>query len=104
MKKIPLIIPSITDEDITLAAEVLRSGMLVQGKEVLKAEESLGKLTSSPHAVMVSNGTASLHLALIAMDVKPGDEVIVPAFSYIASANAIELAGAVPVFVDIDIR
>ena len=55
-------------------------------------------------AIAVSNGTATLHLALLISGVGPGDEVIVPALSYIATANVVELVGAKPVFVDIDIR
>jgi perosamine synthetase len=103
MKKIPLIIPTINDQDIEVAVEVLRSGMLVQGKQVALAEDKISQLTNTSQAIMVSNGTASLHLALIALGIKANDEVIVPAFSYVATANVVELIGAIPVFVDIDI-
>jgi perosamine synthetase len=100
---IPLAKPNITEADIALVAEVLRSGMLVQGKYAEALENSFAQLSGTGYASALSNGTATLHLALTALGIKPGDEVIVPAFSYIATANVVELVGAKPVFVDIDI-
>lgn len=99
---IPLAKPNILEKDILLVAEVLRSGMLVQGKYVAQLENSFIKYTGSKHASAVSNGTATLHLALKTLGIKEGDEVIVPAFSYMATANVVELVGAKPIFVDID--
>jgi dTDP-4-amino-4,6-dideoxygalactose transaminase len=96
--------PDITDQDIAAVTEVLKSGMLVQGKKVAELEETLAAYLGAEHAIALSNGTSTLHLALIALGVGPGDEVIVPAFSYIATANVVELVGAAPIFVDIDIR
>jgi len=101
---IPLAKPNIINKDIDLVVEVLRSGMLVQGKYVAELENSFISLTGSKFASALSNGTATLHLALIALGIKEGDEVIVPAFSYVATANVVELVGAKPVFVDIDIQ
>lgn len=101
---IPLAKPNIIEKDIELVVEVLKSGMLVQGKYVAELENAFTKLSSSKYASALSNGTATLHLALVALDIKAGDEVIVPAFSYIATANVVELVGARPVFVDIDIK
>jgi len=101
---IPLAKPNILKHDIDLVAEVLQSGMLVQGKYVSELEKSFMSLSNSPFASALSNGTATLHLALKALDIKEGDEVIVPAFSYIATANVVELVGAKPIFVDIDIN
>lgn len=101
---IPLAKPNILDKDIDLVSEVLRSGMLVQGKYVTELENSFVKLTQAKYASALSNGTATLHLALIALGVKEGDEVIVPAFSYVATANVVELVGAKPIFVDIDLK
>lgn len=72
------------------------------GEFVSEAEGHLRSLTSSPHALVTCNGTASLHLALMALGIGQGDEVIVPSFTYIASVNAILYVGAEPVFVDID--
>jgi dTDP-4-amino-4,6-dideoxygalactose transaminase len=103
MDFIPLAQPGINEADIERAVEVLRSGMLVQGKNVEVFEKAFAKFHGVEHAIAVSNGTATLHLALIASGIGMGDEVIVPAFSYVATANAVELVGATPVFVDIDI-
>jgi perosamine synthetase len=99
---IPLASPDIRQEDIDRVVAVLRSGMLVQGSKVKEAESALAAFTGAAHAGLVSNGTASLHLALIALGVGPGDEVIIPAFSYVATANVVELVGAKCVFVDIE--
>lgn len=98
---IPLMIPAINDGDIASAVNVLKSGMLVQGREVETLEKRFAGYVGVEHAIAVSNGTASLHLALLALGIGKGDEVIVPAFSYIATANVVELVGATPVFVDI---
>ncbi len=100
---IPLARPDIRDEDIKCAVEVLQSGMLVQGKNVELAESKLSKLLNSENAALLSNGTATLHAALISLGIGKGDEVIVPAFSYVATANVVELVGATCVFCDIDI-
>lgn len=101
--KYPLMIPNITEPDISAVTAVLRSGMLTQGEQVGLLEETVSSTTKVDESIAVSNGTASLHLALIALGVGPGDEVIVPAFSYIATANVVELVGAIPIFVDIDL-
>lgn len=100
---IPLAKPNILEKDINLVVDVLRSGMLVQGKYVSELEKTFTALTSATYASALSNGTATLHLALIALGIKAGDEVIVPAFSYVATANVVELVGATPVFVDINL-
>lgn len=101
---IPLAKPNITDKDINLVVEVLKSGMLVQGKYAEELEHKFAKLSNTQFASVLSSGTATLHLALIALGVKMGDEVIVPAFSYMATANVVELIGAKPIFVDIDLQ
>jgi perosamine synthetase len=99
---IPLSRPRITDEDISAVVEVLRSGQLVQGVQVERLEAEIAAHIGVEHAIALSNGTATLHLALLALGIGPGDEVIVPAFSYVATANVVELVGATPVFVDIE--
>lgn len=99
---IPLMVPDIRDEDIQEVVEVLKSGMLVQGKYVNLLEDRFAGFVGTKYAVAVSNGTASLHIALKAHGIGAGDEVIVPAFSYIATANVVELVGATPIFVDIE--
>lgn len=101
---IPLASPDIREEDIAAAVRVMRSGMLVQGPEVALLEKDFAAFTGAAHAVAASNGTATLQLALRALGIGPGDEVIVPALSYIATANVVELAGATPVFVDVQER
>jgi perosamine synthetase len=101
---IPLASPDIRESDIAAVGAVLRSGMLVQGSIVREAEAAIVSFTGASHAGLLSNGTASLHLALLALGVGPDDEVILPAFSYVATANVVELVGARCVFVDIDLN
>ena len=96
--------PYIPDRAIGSVVEVLKSGSLVQGEWVLKFEQVLNDYVGAGHAVLVSSGTAALHLALVAAGIKPGDEVIVPAFTFPATANVVELIGARPVFVDIGLE
>jgi perosamine synthetase len=82
---------------------VLDSGMLAQGPEVAAFEAEFSEITGASHSVAVNSGTSALHLGLIAAGVRPGDEVIVPSFTFAATANAVSLAGATPVFADVDI-
>ncbi len=96
--------PNLLAEDIEAVVEVLKSGNLVQGQKVLEFEQKIARYNGCDYVTAVSNGTASLHLALVTLNIGTGDEVIIPAFSYIATANAIELVGAKPVFVDIDLE
>jgi len=103
MEFIPLTSPDIRDEDIEAVVKVLRSGMLVQAQNVTDFENAMVSFTKTGQAIAVSNGTATLHLALVALGIGSGDEVIVPALSYVATANVVELVGATPVFVDIDL-
>lgn len=102
-KFIPLSSPDIRQQDIDEVVRVLKTGMLVQGVEVERLESEVASLVGVRNCIAVSNGTASLHLCLTALGIGKGDEVIVPAFSYVATANVVELAGATPVFVDIDL-
>jgi len=98
---IRLTIPSIEEDDLAAVREVLASGYLVQGPRVAAFERAVADRVGVRHAVAVSNCTAALHLSLLALDVRPGDLVVVAAYSYTATANVIELCGAQPVFVDI---
>ncbi len=93
--------PYFPPEAVEAATAVLKSGNLVQGEYVLKFEKELSAFLNVKHAVVVSNGTAALHLSLMSLGIGPGDEVIVPAFTFPATANVVELVGARPVFVDI---
>jgi perosamine synthetase len=99
---IPAAKPLVGDEERAAVDRVLASGMIAQGPEVAAFEDEFSKLVGGRHCVAVNSGTSALHMALIAMGVKPGDEVVVPSFSFAASANSIRLAGAEPVFVDIE--
>lgn len=99
---IPLSRPLIGEEEIAAVVAVLESGMLASGERVLRFEQAFAEAVGTSHAVAVGSGTAALHLALLAMGVGPGDEVIVPSFTFAATANVVRLIGAVPVFADID--
>jgi dTDP-4-amino-4,6-dideoxygalactose transaminase len=94
--------PDITEADIAAVAEVLRSGQLVQGAQVAAFERAVARYTEGGDVVAVSNGTAALHLALLALGVVPGDRIGVATFSWPATANVIVLCGARPVFIDIE--
>lgn len=94
--------PDLRDEDIAQAVAVLRSGMLVQGENVAAFERKLETFAQLPHAVVVSSGTAALHVALKALDIGPGDAVLAPAFTFPATANVIEALGAETVLCDVD--
>jgi len=98
---IRLTIPSIEEEDLRVVSETLATGYLVQGVQVKSFEEKIAAYTKAKYAVAVSNCTAALHLALLALNVKAGDLVAVSSYSWIATANVIELCGAQPVFIDI---
>jgi perosamine synthetase len=98
---VPLARPDLGDAEIAAVAEVLRSGWVMQGPQVEAFERELGAFTGAPHACAVSSGTAALHLALVALGVRPGDEVVTVSHSFIATANSVRHAGATPVFVDI---
>jgi len=102
-KMIKLSKPYITEDCISNVIAVLRSGNLVQGENVKKMEENIISYLNVKYAVAVSSGTAALHLALLALGVGPDDEVIVPAFTFPATANAVELVGAKTVLVDINL-
>jgi dTDP-4-amino-4,6-dideoxygalactose transaminase len=97
---IKLIEPNITEAEIKAVTRVLKNGMLVNGPVVEHFEQLLAEYIGVSHAVCVSSGTAALHLALLVSDIKIGDEVIVPAFTFPATANVVEFLGARPVFVD----
>lgn len=99
---IRLAAPDIGAEDIEAVAAVLRSGYLVQGERVRAFEERVAAFVGARHAVAVSNCTAALHLALVALGIGPGDRVAVTTYSWPATANVIALCGAEPVFVDIE--
>ncbi len=93
------------ESEYQAVVEVLRTGMLVQGPRVAAFEQAAQQWLSPGHqAVAVSNGTAALHLALVSLSIGLGDAVLLPTYSWPATANVVELVGAQPVFVDIDSR
>src|SRR5271156_6452871 len=100
--RIPLSSPDITEPEIDAVAAVLRSPHLSLGPKLEEFEAAFTTLTQVPHAIAVSSGTAGLHLAVKALNIGEGDEVLVPSFTFIAAANAIRYERATPVFVDID--
>jgi perosamine synthetase len=100
--RIPLSSPDITEAEIEAVSAVLRTNTLSLGPQLIEFEQALAAYHQTPHAIAVSSGTAALHLALLALFIGPGDEVIVPSFTFIAVANAVRYVGATPVFADID--
>ena len=102
VRNVPVARPSIGTEEEAAVLAVLRSGWISQGPRVAEFEKRFAEYVGAAHAVAVSSCTTALHLALVAGGVKPGDDVLCPSLSFIATANCIKYAGANPVFVDID--
>jgi dTDP-4-amino-4,6-dideoxygalactose transaminase len=100
---IPVMIPLLGEEEAQAAADAVRSGWVAQGPRVVEFEKTFAGLVEAEQGVAVSSCTTALHLSLIVLGVGPGDEVIVPSFSFIATANAVRYVGATPVFADVDI-
>ncbi len=94
--------PDVGPEEAAAVAEVLATGQLTMGPKVTEFEGLLAAACAVEHAVAVSSGTAALHLAVLALGLEPGDEVIVPAYTFPATANVVALAGLRPVLVDVD--
>lgn len=93
---------SIDEEDIEEVVKVLRSDWLTTGPAVEAFERAVAEYTGAKHAVAVANGTAALHAAMFALKVGPGDEVIVPPLTFVATANCVAFLGACPVFADVE--
>jgi dTDP-4-amino-4,6-dideoxygalactose transaminase len=98
---IPITKPTIGEEETYAVAEVLRSGWVSQGPHVQEFEREFAAYVGTKHACAVTNCTSALHLALLAIGVKPDDQIITVSHSFIATANSIRYCGALPVFVDI---
>jgi perosamine synthetase len=94
--------PDVGEDELAEIAAVLESGQLTMGAKVDELEELLARACGVEHAVAVSSGTAALHLAVLALGLEPGDEVLVPAYTFPATANVVALAGFRPVLVDVD--
>src|SRR4030043_259285 len=102
IKNIPLSSPFIEEDDIQAVVNVLRTRWLSLGPKLPEFEEKFAKYIGTKYAVAVNSGTSALHLAVKALGIGPGDEVIVTPFSFVASANCVLYEGATPVFVDIE--
>ncbi|HEY4621255.1 MAG TPA: DegT/DnrJ/EryC1/StrS family aminotransferase [Gaiellaceae bacterium] len=94
--------PDVGEAELQAVSEVVASGQLTMGPKVAELEAAVARAVGTAHAAAVSSGTAALHLALLALEIGPGDEVIVPAYTFPATANAVELCGARAVLVDVD--
>ncbi len=102
MRKIAISLPLTGEEEWQACREPLMSGWLTQGPKVSQFEKSFAERHKVKHALAATSCTTALHLILAAMDIGPGDEVIVPAFTWVATANVVLYCGATPVFVDVD--
>ena len=102
-KTIPLTRPFTGTEEIELLSQVIESGWLTQGERVAEFERAVASFVGAKHAVASSNCTTALHVALLLYEIGPGDEVVVPSYTWIATANVVRMVGATPVFADIDL-
>ena len=99
---LPFSRPSITEEDISAVGEVLRTGWITTGPNTAAFERDFSEYVGCPHGVALASATAGMHLLLKALGIGPGDEVITPSMTWVSTVNLIVLAGATPVFADID--
>ncbi|WP_312033713.1 DegT/DnrJ/EryC1/StrS family aminotransferase [Actinoplanes sp. TBRC 11911] len=100
---IPVMVPMLGEEEALAAADAVRSGWVAQGPRVARFEQEFAGLVGAGHGVAVSSCTTGLHLALVLLGLGPGDEVVVPSLSFIATANVVRHVGATPVFADVDL-
>lgn len=99
---IPIAKPYLTEDEAKAAHDTILTGWITQGPKVAEFERRFAEYTGAPYAVAVSNCTTALHLAMIVSEIGPGDEVICPSMSYIATANCIQYVGATPVFAEVN--
>ena len=104
MEFIPIANPKITEEEAKAAYDVIKSGWISMGKKVEEFENNIADYLNVKHVIVMNNGTSTLNAALLALDIQPGDEIIVPSLTYISSANVVEYLGAKLVLCDNDIN
>lgn len=104
MPEIPITKPVLGDEELAAVRAPLESGWVVQGPRVAEFESRFAAFVRSPHAAATSSCTTALHVAMAALGPKPGEEVIVPAFTWVSTANVVEYLGATPIFCDVDLE
>ena len=102
LTRINVMQPWLGEEELAAVSEVLRSGWVAQGPRVAQFEAAFAESQQVAHAVALSSCTTALHLALVVAGVGPGDEVVLPSFSFVATTNAPTYVGATPVFADVD--
>ena len=102
MEFIPIANPKISEEEAKAAYDVIKSGWISMGKKVEEFENNIAEYLNVNHAVVMNNGTSTLNASLLALDIKPNDEIIVPSLTYISSANVVEYLGAKLVLCDND--
>lgn len=100
--RIPVMIPWLGEEEARAASDAVLSGWVAQGPRVAAFERAFAERVGAEHGIAVSSCTTALHLSLVALGLGPGDEVVVPSLSFIATANAVRYVGAEPVFADVD--
>ncbi len=101
-RNIPISLPSLGEEEWLALREPIETGWVTQGPKVSAFEKMFAERHEVKHAIAVSNCTTALHLALVALNIQPGDEVLLPSFTWVATANVVMYCGATPVFVDVD--
>ena len=103
-RQIPIAIPSMGNEEWQAVREPLMTGWITQGPKVAAFEQAFAQRHQVKHAIATTSCTTALHLILVALGIGPGDEVIVPAFTWVATANVVLYCGATPIFVDVDCK
>ena len=101
-REVPMARPWFGEDEVAAVEAVVRSGWVSQGEQVVAFERAFAELTGADHAIAVSNCTTALHLGMVVSGAGPGDEVVVPSLSFVASANVIRYVGATPVFAEVD--
>src|SRR5687768_12964103 len=101
-RNIPISLPVTGEEEWQAVREPLMNGWLTSGPKVREFEELFAQRHQVKHAIAVTSATTALHLAMVALNIKPGDEVIVPAFTWVSTANVVLYQGAKVIFVDVD--